>query len=427
MARVSIIDIEEAAAVLAGHLPVTPTIPSPLLSEKLECHLVLKLENLHHTGSFKERGALNKLRSLSDGDRRRGVVAASAGNHAQGVAHHATRLGVPSTIVMPLTTPFTKVSRTEAFGGQVVMVGNSLSDSQAHAESLAAEQGLTLIHPYDDPLIIAGQGTAGLEMLAAVPDLDDIVVPIGGGGIIAGIAIAAKARKPDIRITGVEAALYPSMSDALKGITRDYAGPTLAEGIAVKKPGVLTREVIADLVDDILLAGEPAMEEAMRLLLVSQHILAEGAGAAGLAAVMLAPQRFAGRRVGVVITGGNIDARLVSSILLRGLVHDGQLVHLVVCIDDTPGLLAKVAAIVGDCGGNIVEVEHRRMVLSVPVKRADLDLLIETRGPGHGAMIRNQLAAAGFVVTTGGGIGVAEAAARPTGQIEGDIVAPAAR
>jgi threonine dehydratase len=405
MSPVSVKDIEAAAAALARFLPITPAIPTAVLSDKLGCRLTLKLENLHHTGSFKERGALNKLRGLSDEARRRGVIAASAGNHAQGVAHHATQLGIPSTIVMPRTTPFTKVSRTEAFGGQVVLFGDSLSDSQAHAESLAAEQGLTPVHPYDDPAIIAGQGTVGLELLAAAPDLDDIVVPIGGGGIISGIAIAVNALKPDIRITGVEAAMYPSMSDALKGIARDYAGPTLAEGIAVKTPGVLTQEIIAALVDDIILVDEPAMEEAMRMLLVSQRILAEGAGAAGLAAVMLAPRRFAGRRVGVVITGGNIDARLVSSILMRGLVHDGQLVHLVVCIDDTPGLLAQVAAIVGQCGGNIVEVEHRRMALSVPVKRADLDLLIETRGPGHGAMIRDKLAAAGFVVGTGPGVG----------------------
>ncbi len=412
MATVSVKDVEAAAAALARFLPITPTVPSAILSEKLGCPLVLKLENLHHTGSFKERGALNKLRGLSDEARRRGVIAASAGNHAQGVAHHATQLGIPSTIVMPCTTPFTKVSRTEAFGGRVVLFGDGLSDSQSHAEHLAAEQGLTLIHPYDDPAIIAGQGTIGLELLAAVPDLDDIVVPIGGGGLISGIAVAVKAVKPGIRLTGVEAAMYPSMSDALKGITRDYTGPTLAEGIAVKSPGVLTREIIAELVDDIILADEPAMEEAIRMLLASQKLLAEGAGAAGLAALMLAPERFAGRHVGVVVTGGNIDARLLSSILMRGLVHDGQLVHLVVCINDAPGLLAQVATIVGQCGGNIVEVEHRRLALSVPVKRTDLHLLIETRGPGHGAMIRDHLSAAGFVVGTGVEIGVSEPASR---------------
>jgi threonine dehydratase len=404
MARVSADDIKAAAAALAGIIPVTPAVPSTILSEKLGCRLTLKLENLHHTGSFKERGALNKLRSLSDDAKARGVVAASAGNHAQGVAHHATRLGIRSTIVMPRTTPFTKISRTEAFGGQVVLIGDNLSDCQAHADSLVAERGLTMVHPYDDSAIIAGQGTVGLELVAAVPDLDDIVVPIGGGGIISGVAIAAKSLKPDIRITGVEAAMYSSMSDALKGIKRDYAGPTLAEGIAVKQPGVLTQAVIGELVDDIILADEPMLEEAAHMLLVSQRLLAEGAGAAGLAAIMVAPQRFSGRRVGVVITGGNIDARLTSSILMRGLVHDGQLIHLVVRIDDTPGLLSQVTAIVGQCGGNILEVEHNRLVLAAPVKRADLDLLVETRNRDHGGIIRDRLADAGFVVAIGGGL-----------------------
>jgi threonine dehydratase len=407
MARISVNDIEAAAAALTGFIPVTPAIPSTFLSEKLGCRLTLKLENLHHTGSFKERGALNKLRSLSDDAKARGVIAASAGNHAQGVAHHATRLGIPATIVMPQTTPFTKVSRTEGFGGRVVLTGESLNDSQAHAERLATEQGLTMIHPYDDAAIIIGQGTIGLELLAAVPDLDDIVVPIGGGGIISGIAIAAKALKPDIRITGVEAAMYPSMSDALKGITRNYGGPTLAEGIAVKTPGVLTREIIAELVDDIILADEPMLEEAARVLLVSQRLLAEGAGAAGVAAVMLQPQRFSGRRVGVVITGGNVDARLVSSILMRGLVHDGQLTEFIVQVDDTPGLLSRVTAIVGQFGGNILEVEHNRLVLNVPVKRADIDLLIETRNRDHAEVIRERLVNAGFVVTIGSALGVA--------------------
>jgi threonine dehydratase len=404
MARVSVDDIKTAAAALARFLPVTPSVPSTFLSEKLGCRLTLKLENLHHTGSFKERGALNKLLSLSDGAKALGVVAASAGNHAQGVAHHATRLGIPSTIVMPRTTPFTKVSRTEAFGGKVVLIGDNLSDCQAHADSLVEKQRLTMVHPYDDAAIIAGQGTAGLELLAAVPDLDDVVVPIGGGGIISGIAIAAKAIKPDIRITGVEAAMYPSMSDAIKGIKRDYGGPTLAEGIAVKQPGALTREIIADLVDDIILADEPILEEAVHMLLVSQRLVAEGAGAAGLAAIILAPQRFAGRRVGVIITGGNIDARLISSTLMRGLVHDGQLIHLNVRIDDRPGLLSQVTAIVGQCGGNILEVEHNRLVLDVPVKRTDIDLLIETRNREHGGIIRDQLAEAGFVVSMGGGL-----------------------
>ncbi len=404
MARITIDDIRTAANAIAGSIPVTPAISSSILSEQFGCQLTLKLENLHHTGSFKERGALNKLSGLSDDVRRKGVVAASAGNHAQGVAHHATLLGIPSTIVMPRQTPFTKVSRTEGFGGRVVLIGDNLSESQLHADGLVAEQGLTMVHPFDDAAIIAGQGTVGLELLAAAPDLDDIVVPIGGGGIISGIAVAAKAINPDIRITGVEAALYPSMSDALKGNTRDYGGPTLAEGIAVKKPGALTREIIGELVDDVLLVDEPILEEAVHLMLTSQRLLVEGAGAAGIAAIMQAPERFAGRRVGVVITGGNIDARLVSSILMRGLVHDGRLVHLVVRIDDTPGALSHVTGLIGQCGGNILEVDHNRMLLDVPVKRANVDVVVETRNSGHVDVIKAELAAAGFAVRQGGGI-----------------------
>jgi threonine dehydratase len=406
MASVTVDQIRAAAAAIAGSIPVTPAVPSTFLSEQLGCRLTLKLENLHHTGSFKERGALNKLRGLSDEAKRRGVVAASAGNHAQGVAHHATRLGIPSTIVMPDQTPFTKISRTEGFGGRVVLCGESLNEAQAHAEALCAEQGLTMVHPYDDEAIIAGQGTVGLELLAAAPDLEDIVVPIGGGGIISGIAIAAKALKPDIRITGVEATLYSSMSDALRGTSRDYGGPTLAEGIAVKKPGVLTMQVINELVDEIILVDESGLEAAVHMLLVYQRLLAEGAGAAGIGAIMLKPERFRDRRVGVVITGGNIDARIVSSILMRGLMHDGRLVHLVVRLDDRPGLLSQVTAIVGQCGGNIIEVEHHRLMLDVPVKRTDIDILIETRDRSHGEVIKDQLAAAGFTVGLGGGLGV---------------------
>jgi threonine dehydratase len=402
MARLSIDDIRAAAEAIAGSVPVTPTVHSSFLSEQLGCRLFLKLENLHHTGSFKERGALNKLLGLSEEARRRGVVAASAGNHAQAVAHHATRLGIPSTIVMPQQTPFTKVARTEHFGARIVLFGASLSEAQAHAADLAAGHGLTPVHPYDDPAIAAGQGTVGLELMAAAPDLDDVVVPIGGGGLMAGVATAVRAVRPDVRITGVEAALYPSMSDVLKGVSRDYGGATLAEGIAVKQPGLMTREVVAGLVDDIVLVDEPALEAAVHLLLTFQRLLAEGAGAAAIAAVMAAPERFAGRRVGVVISGGNIDSRLVSSLLMRGLIHDGRLVHLVVAVDDTPGVLSRVTDVIGQCGGNILEVDHHRLVLDVPVKRADLGIVVETRDRAHVDVIRDRLTAAGFAVAIGG-------------------------
>lgn len=396
---VTIEGIRDAAAAIAAEVPVTPTVTATRLSARLGCRISLKLENLHHTGSFKERGALNKLRTLDDDQRRRGVVAMSAGNHAQAVAYHAARFGIPATIVMPRHTPFTKVARTEGFGASVVLTGDSLSEARAHAEHLAETAGLTLVHPYDDPAIIAGQGTIALEMLQAVPDLEDLVVPIGGGGLISGIAVAAKALKPDLRILGVEAALYPSMSDTLAGVTRTYHGATVAEGIAVKEPGLITRRIVGRLVDDIILADEPALERAVHLLLTDQKLLAEGAGAAALAAVMVDPARFSGRRVGLVICGGNIDSRMLSSILMRGLVRDGQLVRIRIAIEDAPGALAKVSRIIGETGGNIVEVIHQRLFFDVPVKRADLDVVLETRDRGHVSKIIEGLAAGGFPAT----------------------------
>ncbi|MGP1396155.1 MAG: threonine ammonia-lyase [Inquilinaceae bacterium] len=396
---VTVDHIRDAAAAIAAEVPVTPTVTATRLSARLGCRISLKLENLHHTGSFKERGALNKLRTLDDDQRRRGVVAMSAGNHAQAVAYHAARFGIPATIVMPRHTPFTKVASTEGFGASVVLIGDSLSEARAHAEHLADTAGLTLIHPYDDPAIIAGQGTIALEMLEVVPDLEDLVVPIGGGGLISGIAVAAKALKPDLRILGVEAALYPSMSDTLAGVTRTYHGATVAEGIAVKEPGRITRRIVRRLVDDIILADEPALERAVHLLLTDQKLLAEGAGAAALAAVMVDPARFTGRRVGLVICGGNIDSRMLSSILMRGLVRDGQLVRIRIEIEDAPGALSKVSRIIGETGGNIVEVIHQRLFFDVPVKRADLDVVLETRDRGHVSKIIEALAAGGFPAT----------------------------
>ena len=376
-------DIRAAAEQIAGEVVETPTIEAAPLSRLSGCRLVLKLENLQATGSFKDRGALVKLKSLDAAARKRGVIAMSAGNHAQGVAHHAARLDIPATIIMPTNTPFTKVRRTQELGARVVLRGENLDDSRDYVDEQVAEHGLTLIHPYDDPAIMAGQGTVGMEMLAAVPELDDLVVPIGGGGLIAGISIAAKAIKPEIRITGVEASLYPSMTDALKGVEATYGGATIAEGIAVKRPGLLTRQVVQAHVDTIQLVDEAELEAAVQRLMTEQKIVSEGAGAAGVAAVFADPERYAGRRVGVVICGGNIDARMMSSILLRGLIRDGRLVRLRVEIVDVPGALARIAAVTGKAGANIVEVHHRRLFYELPVKRAEIDVVLETRDGEH--------------------------------------------
>lgn len=397
MLPVSLADIRAAARAIDGEVVRTPTVEAPALGEQLGCRLALKLENLHYTGSFKERGALNRLKALSPEERARGVIAMSAGNHAQGVAHHARRLGIPATIVMPRYTPFTKVARTEGFGATVVLQGENLDDARPAVDRMIAEEGLTLIHPYDDPRIIAGQGTIAFEMLRAAPDLDDLVVPIGGGGIISGMAVAARAINPRIRVTGVEASLYASMSDALAGRTgMRYHGPTLAEGIAVKSPGKLTTEIVRALVDEIVTVDEGAIERAVHLLLTVQKVQAEGAGAAGIAAVAQHPERFAGRRVGVVVCGGNIDQRVLSSILMRGLVRAGQLVRLRVEIEDAPGILARVSGVIGNAGGNIVEVYHQRLSFDMPVKRADVDVVVETRDRPHVDRIVQDLALAGF-------------------------------
>lgn len=395
-APVTLESIRRAAGMIAGEIPETPTEVSPRLSELTGCTVFLKLENQHHTGSFKERGALTRLKSLSPREARAGVIAMSAGNHAQAVAHHATRLGIQATIVMPGFTPFTKIERTEAYGARVVLHGDTLSDAGAHAGDLAGRNGLTLIHPYDDPLIIAGQGTCALEFLAAVPDLDVLVVPVGGGGLISGMAVAAKAIKPDIRVLGVEAELYPSMKQALAGQPVVCAGITIAEGIAVKAPGGITRELVRRHVDDIILVGENWLERAVYQLVTVQKIVAEGAGAACLAAVLAEPRRFAGLKVGLVISGGNIDARLLSQILMRGLVREDRVVRLRIGISDAPGTLAKVARLLGDHGANIVEVHHQRLFQNVPVKMAELDVVLETRGRAHVAAIIDHLDKAGF-------------------------------
>jgi threonine dehydratase len=395
---VTIADIRRARAAIASAVAPTPTIRAAALSEMAGCEVFLKLETLHPTGSFKERGALNKLLSLNAAERRAGVVAMSAGNHAQGVAYHARRLSIPATIVMPVGTPFTKIDRTEALGATVLLKGEGLTDARRAADALAAEQGLIPVHPYDDPAVIAGQGTIALEMLADCPGLDSLIVPIGGGGLISGIAVAAKALSPDIEIIGVQSALYPSMFRILRG---EDPGPpaeaaTLAEGIAVKEPGQLTRRIVAALVGTVRLVEEWQLESAVELLIERHRLVVEGAGAAGVAALIAEPERFRGRKVGIVLSGGNIDARLLASLLMRGLVRGGRFVRLRAELPDMPGVLARVSGVIGGLGGNIVEVHHQRLFHDTSVKRAELDVVIETQNRRHVDTIIGALVAAGF-------------------------------
>lgn len=395
---VGLADIERAAAAIAGAIARTPIVAAPALSELAGAEICLKLETQHRTGSFKERGALFKLTSLDAAARRKGVVAMSAGNHAQGVAYHAARLGIPATIVMPQGTPFIKVDRTEAFGAKVVLEGASLTAAHAAADRLAREQGLTLVHPYDDAAVIAGQGTIGLELFEDRPDLDTIVVPIGGGGLISGIATAVKARQPRIEVIGVEAALYPSMYRLLRGEEPGPPAdaPTLAEGIAVKEPGKLTRRIVKALVSEIRLVEEAAIEGAIESLIELQKLVVEGAGAVGLAAVLAAPERFRGRRVAIIVTGGNIDSRLLATVLMRGLVREGRLVRLRAELPDVPGALSRISGVIGGHGANIVEVHHQRLFHDTSVKRAELDIVVETQNRRHVEALIAALVAAGF-------------------------------
>src|SRR5271170_314158 len=395
---VTIAAVRQAAAAIEGAIARTPVIPAPAISELVGAEIHLKLETLHRTGSFKERGALNKLLTLDPTQRRAGVVAMSAGNHAQGVAYHARRLGIPATVVMPEGTPFIKIERTEALGADVVLKGDSLVAARQAAEILGHEDGLTFVHPYDDPAVIAGQGTVALELLADCSDLDTIVAPIGGGGLISGIAVAAKALNPRIDIVGVQSTLYPAMYRVMRrqdpGPTADAA--TLAEGIAVKEPGQLTRHIVEALVSDILLVDEAMIEDAVEILLDRQKLAAEGAGAAGLAAILAAPARFAGRQVGIVVSGGNIDVRLLASILMRSLVHEGRLVRLRAELPDVPGALSRISGIIGKHAGNIVEVHHQRLFHDTSVKRAELDVVVETQNRRHVEVLIAALNAAGF-------------------------------
>ena len=389
-------DIEAARRVIAGHVLRTPMLPAPRLSALTGAEVSVKYENLQVTNSFKERGARAKLASLSDAERSRGVIAMSAGNHAQAVAYHAASLGIAATIVMPVTTPFVKVSVTEAYGARVLLDGETISEAQARAEAEARERGLIWVHPYDDPHVIAGQGTIALEMLEDVAGLDTMVIPIGGGGLISGMATAAKAIKPGIEIVGVESALYPSMWNAVHGERRALGGATLAEGIAVKNVGALTLPIIRALVGDIVLVDEEHIERAVNAYLTLQKAMAEGAGAAGLAAMLAEPARFAGKKVGLVLCGGNIDPRILASIMVRELERDNRIVSFRLTIADRPGLLGQIATMLGKLGANILEVDHRRLFLDVPAKGARLDVTVETRDAAHAEEIFAAFKAGGF-------------------------------
>jgi threonine dehydratase len=393
---VTIADIEEARRVIAGQVLRTPMLPAPRLSALTGAEVFVKYENLQVTNSFKDRGALVKLTSLSEAERKRGVVAMSAGNHAQAVANHAARLGRPATIVMPVTTPFVKVAATRSHGAEVVLDGQTVSDAQARCEAIQKERGMTLVHPYDDAQVIAGQGTIALEMLEEVPDLDQLVIPIGGGGLISGNAIAARAINPTIEIVGVEAMLYPAVWNALEHGNRAVGGPTLAEGIAVKNVGKLTLPIIRDLVSDVILVDEAHLERAVNAYVTLQKTMAEGAGAAGLAALLADPLRFKGKRVGLILCGGNIDPRILSSIMVRELERETRIVSFRLAIPDQPGVLGIIATRLGELGANILEVEHRRLLLDVPAKGAKLDVTIETRDATHAAEIMAALAADGY-------------------------------
>jgi threonine dehydratase len=393
---VSLQDIRDAAAAIAGAVVTTPCLPSRTLSEITGADVYLKFENHQFTASFKERGALAKLLSLTPDQRARGVIAASAGNHAQGVAYHARRLGIPAVIVMPRHTPAVKVEQTRAFGAEVVLEGELFDDAKAHAYELAGSRSLTMVHPYDDERIIAGQGTIALEMLQAYPDLDVLVVPIGGGGLISGMALAAKAQKPGIEIIGVETQRFPSMYCALKGTAAQFGTTTIADGIAVKQPGELTLPLIRALVSDVLLVDEGDIEQAIVLLLEIEKTVVEGAGAAGLACLLHYPERFAGRKVGLVLCGGNIDPLMLSDIIERGMVRSGRLTRLQVVLRDLPGSLAQVTACLAQANANIEEVHHQRAFTHQPVRSAEVDFVLETRGREHVAQIIEALAAAGF-------------------------------
>lgn len=393
---VTIDDVRNAAAAIQGQIVATPCDESRTLSALAGAQVFLKFENLQFTASFKERGALAKLLALSDAERARGVIAVSAGNHAQGMAYHARRLGIPAVIVMPRFTPAVKVERTAWHGPEIILHGENFDAAREHGEALARERGLVMVHPYDDPLVIAGQGSAGLEMLSTVPSLDVLLVPIGGGGLISGIAVAAKAIKPEIEIVGVQSDRFPSMYNAVKGLQLPYGPSTIADGIAVKQPGRLTRKIVSRLVADILLVAEGDLEEAVLALLEVEKTVVEGAGAAGFAALLGNRERFARKRIGVVLSGGNIDPLALTEIVERGLVRSRRLARVHVGLRDVPGSLAAVTAIIAEANANIVEVHHQRAFTRLPAQNADVEFVIQTRGPAHLQETLDALARGGY-------------------------------
>ena len=389
-------DIEAAAARLKGHVERTPLRHSVTLSQITGAQVWVKFENQQFTAAYKERGALNKLLLLTDEERARGVIAASAGNHSQGLAYHAARLGVPVTIVMPRNTPFTKVQHTRDYGAEVVLEGDSYDEAYGHALALKQLRGLVLVHPFDDYDVMAGQGTVALEMLQDQPDLEMLAIPVGGGGLIGGMATAAKHMNPKIRIFGVEPSMYPSFSARMKGVEAVVGGLTVAEGIAVKTIGELTYATAAPLIEEVLLVDEPYFERGVALYCNVEKTIAEGAGAASLAALLQYPEKFKGKRVGLILTGGNIDTRLLASVLTRELVRDQRLVSLRIVGDDRPGLLSKTSELIGRMGANIIEVAHNRLALDVPAKGAEFDITIETRDAQHTQEVMEALRESGY-------------------------------
>jgi threonine dehydratase len=398
-ATLSLADIEAAAARLRGHVVETPCLISRTLGELAGCTVFLKFENLQFTASFKERGALNRIAQLSEPERARGVLAVSAGNHAQGVAYHAQRLGIPATIVMPRFAPAVKVDNTRRFGAEVVLQGDTFDDARRHGLALAEQRGLTLVHPYDDLAVAAGQGTLGREMLQQQPQIDTLLVAVGGGGLISGVATAARALCPGIEVIGVQTERFPAVWNAVHAGQRDSGQATIADGIAVKEPGALTLPLIRERVNDVLLVGEDEIEQAIVLLLEIEKTVVEGAGAVGLAALLKHRDRFAGRKVGLILCGGNIEPLVLAEIIQRGMVRSGRLTRLRVDVRDVPGALAEVSSALGRLGANIDEVQHQRAFSSLSVERAQIELVVQTRGAEHVEQILTAMSAQSFAIS----------------------------